>query len=529
MTKNSYDVVVVGAGFAGLYMLHNLRNRGFSVKVFEAGGDIGGTWYWNRYPGARCDVESLEYSYQFSDELQQEWVWSERYATQGEILRYAHHVADRFDLRRDIQFDTHIAEMDFDEASNSWKTTTSDGETVVSRFCVMATGCLSSTNIPSIEGRNTFSGGTYHTGNWPHTEPDFTGKKVGIIGTGSSGVQSIPLIAEQAEHLYVFQRTPSYAIPAYNGPYDPEYERERKANYKFYREEAKNSRSGFLLAINEDMAMDVSDAERQAVYEKRWKRGGLTFLGAFNDLLTNKEANDTAADFVRGKIHDVVDDPKIAEKLSPQTVVGCKRMCVDTNYYQTYNRENVTLLDVSEQPIDAITETGIRRGGIEIELDELVFATGFDAMTGALAKINIQGRNKTTLKEKWAEGAKTYLGVAISGFPNLFIITGPGSPSVLANMMPAIEHHVEWISDCINHCRDTNCNRVEASNDAEEAWVAQTNELASHTLFPTCNSWYLGANIPGKPRIFMPYLGFQRYLAACEEIVNEGYKGFSLS
>jgi cyclohexanone monooxygenase len=529
MTTKSYDIVVVGAGFAGLYMLHKLRNRGFSVRVFEAGGDIGGTWYWNRYPGARCDVESLEYSYQFSEELQQEWEWSERYATQSEILEYAKHVVDRFALRPDIQFNTQITAMTFNEEMNNWTTITMTGEKVISRFCVMATGCLSSTNIPAIEGRENFKGNTYHTGNWPREEPNFTGQRVGIIGTGSSGVQAIPLIAEKAEHLYVFQRTPSYAIPAYNGPYDPEYVKERKANYRFYREEAKKSRSGFLLPINEEMAMSVTEDVRTSTYEQRWTRGGLTFLGAFNDLLTNKEANDTAADFIRGKIRAVVEDPAIAEKLSPQTVVGCKRLCVDTNYYQTYNRKNVSLLDVAEHPIEEITSTGIRRCGVEIELDQIIFATGFDAMTGALEKINIEGRNKQSLKDKWKEGAKTYLGVSISGFPNFFIITGPGSPSVLANMMPAIEHHVEWISDCINYCQDRNYESVEAVAEAEQKWVKQTNRLASDTLFPTCNSWYLGANIPGKPRIFMPYLGFQRYLNTCEEVVNQGYKGFSFA
>jgi len=529
MTQTDFDVVVIGAGFAGLYMLHQLRSRGFSVRVYEAGSDIGGTWFWNRYPGARCDVESLEYSYQFSDELQQEWEWSEKYATQGEILTYVNHVADRFDLRRDVQLNTHIDQAGFNEESNIWSITTADGDVISARFCVMATGCLSSTNVPNIPGLETFAGATYHTGSWPHTEPEFSGKTVGIIGTGSSAIQSIPLIAETAKHVHIFQRTPSYAIPAYNGPYDPDYEKDRKENYAAYREQAKYSRSGFLLSVNDANASEVSAEERQRVYDERWRRGGLTFLGAFNDLLTDKQANDTAADYVREKIRAVVKDPDKAQLLSPDTVIGCKRMCVDTNYYQTYNRPNVSLHDVKSNPIEEITERGIRYGNQEIEVDEIVFATGFDAMTGALMKMDIRGRDGLSLREKWCEGPKTYLGLTIAGFPNMFIVTGPGSPSVLANMMPAIEHHVEWIADCIDHLRTASRASIEAEDDAEEDWVHQTNEIADRTLFPTCNSWYLGANIPGKPRVFMPYLGFERYLEECEQVVASGYKGFKMA
>ncbi|PHQ70048.1 MAG: cyclohexanone monooxygenase [Sneathiella sp.] len=529
MTQPDFDAVVVGAGFAGLYLLHQLRSRGFSVRVYEAGSDIGGTWFWNRYPGARCDVESLEYSYQFSDALQQEWDWSEKYATQGEILSYVNHVAERFDLRRDIQLNTHVEQAIFNEDDDYWQVSTKDGDTVTARFCIMATGCLSSTNVPDIKGLEIFKGATFHTGNWPHVEPDFEGKTVGIIGTGSSAIQSIPLVAEAARHLHVFQRTPSYAIPAYNGPYDPAYVKDRKENYATYRERAKNSRSGFLLSINEENATDCNAEEQQRVYDERWRRGGLTFLGAFNDLLTDKQANDTAADYVRAKISDVVDDPEKARLLSPDTVIGCKRVCVDTNYYQTYNRDNVTLHDVKTDPIEEITERGIRYGNREIELDEIIFATGFDAMTGALLKMDIRGRGGISLREKWREGPKNYLGLAIAGFPNMFIVTGPGSPSVLANMMPAIEHHVEWIADCIDHLRTMKQRCIEAQPDAEENWVRQTNEIADRTLFPTCNSWYLGANIPGKPRVFMPYLGFQRYLEECEQVVADGYAGFTLA
>ncbi|WP_373086000.1 flavin-containing monooxygenase [Sneathiella sp.] len=529
MARTDFDAIVVGAGFAGLYMLYQLRDRGFRVKVYEAGSDIGGTWFWNRYPGARCDVESLEYSYQFSEELQQDWDWSERYATQPEILKYVNHVADRFDLRRDIQFNTHIAAVVFDEASRSWAVRTAAGENVTARYCIMATGCLSSTNLPDIKGRDRFKGGTYHTGNWPKIEPDFTGKRVGVIGTGSSAIQAIPVIAEQAAHLYVFQRTPSYAVPAYNGPYDLDYVKKRKENYADFRNAAKQTRSGILRPVNERNAAESSKAEREETFESRWQEGGLTFLGAFNDLLVDKGANDTAAEFVRRKIRETVKNPDVAELLSPKTVVGCKRMCVDTNYYRTYNRPNVTLFDVSSLPIDEITKKGIRRGGTQIELDEIIFATGFDAMTGALMKIDIRGRAGRRLRDKWAEGPKTYLGLAISGFPNFFIINGPGSPSVLANMMPAIEHHVEWIANCIDDVRQKEGECIEAESAAEEDWVAHTNAVAARTLFPSCNSWYLGANIPGKPRVFMPYLGFSNYLEKCQQVVDAGYEGFSVS
>lgn len=524
------DVAVVGAGFAGLYALYRLRTMGFTARAFEAGSGVGGTWYWNRYPGARCDVESMQYSYQFCDELQQEWEWSERYAAQPELLRYANHVADRFDLRRDIQFNTRVACATFDEAQNRWVVETSDGARTTATFCIMATGCLSSPNLPKFKGIDTFKGERYHTGYWPHAEVDLTGKRVGIIGTGSSAVQSIPIIASQAEHLYVFQRTPNYAVPAHNAPLDPHYVREVKANYPTMRARARQTMTGIDFDYSDELALETPPERRTREYERRWSHGGLWFLGAFRDLMVDEEANDTAADFVRAKIRERVNDPAVAGLLSPKNTIGCKRLCVDIGYYETYNRPNVTLIDVSQSPVEEITARGVRVDGRDYEVDAIVFATGFDAMTGALLKIDIRGAGGVSLKEKWRGGPRTYLGVAMAGFPNLFTVTGPGSPSVLTNMLPTIEQHVEWITDIFRHMRDKNLARIEPSAAAEEDWVAHVGELAGHTLRYTCSSWYLGVNIPGKPRVFMPYIGgFPRYIAKCTEVAENGYEGFELA
>ncbi|PSB63302.1 cyclohexanone monooxygenase [Chroococcidiopsis cubana CCALA 043] len=526
--SGEFDVAIVGAGFAGLYMLHRLRELGLSARVFEAGSGVGGTWFWNRYPGARCDVESMEYSYQFSDELQQEWVWTERYASQPEILRYLNHVADRFDLRRDIQLNTRVLAATFNETVGHWIVETSAGNRVTAQFCVMATGCLSSTNTPNFKGRDRFTGLSYHTGNWPHEGVDFNGKRVGVIGTGSSAIQSIPLIAQQASHLFVFQRTPAYTVPAHNSLLDSEVQREVKANYANFRARNKLLPFGINILHNEVSALVTPPQERRREYEQRWAQGGLPFLGAFADLLFSMEANDTAAEFIQGKIREIVDDPAIAEKLSPRTVVGCKRLCVDTGYYQTFNRSNVTLIDVSSSPIEEITKRGLTVKGKEYELDAIVFATGYDAMTGSLLKIDIRGKGGRALKQAWAEGPRTYLGLATVGFPNLFTITGPGSPSVLTNMIPSIEQHVEWIADCIFYVRDRGFACIEPTLAAQGAWVNHVNEVAGATLFPRCNSWYLGANIPSKPRVFMPYLGFPPYVEKCDDVAAKGYEGFVL-
>jgi cyclohexanone monooxygenase len=530
MPDRDFDAVVVGAGFAGLYMLHRLRGMGFRARVFEAGSGVGGTWYWNRYPGARCDVESMQYSYQFSDELQQEWSWSERYAAQPEILRYADHVADRFDLRRDIRFETRVTEARFDEGTSSWVIATSDGATTTARFCIMATGCLSSPNLPKFEGAETFQGPTYHTGAWPHEGVDFTAKRVAIIGTGSSAVQSIPIIARQAAHLTVFQRTANYAVPAHNAPLSEDYQATVKADYPALRARARRTMTGIDFDYSGLAALETPPEGREREYETRWQRGGLSFLGAFSDLMVNEEANATAAEFVRGKIRQAVHDPKVAELLSPKNTIGCKRLCIDIGYYETFNRPNVTLIDVSAAPIERITPKGVRVAGRDYEVDAIVFATGFDAMTGALLKIDIRGRGGVALKEEWAAGPHTYLGVAMAGFPNLFTVTGPGSPSVLTNMLPTIEQHVDWIADVMAFAREKGLATIEPSVEAQEAWMGHVGEMAAPTLRYTCSSWYLGANIAGKPRVFMPYIGgFPRYVAKCNEIAAAGYEGFVLA
>ncbi len=530
-SARDFDAVIVGAGLAGLYMLHRLRELGFSVRVYEAGSDVGGTWYWNRYPGARCDVESIDYSYSFSDELQQDWRWSERYATQPEILRYVNHVADRFDLRRDIQFDTRVTAATYDEAANRWAIRTNDDEVVSAQFCIMAVGCLSVAQVPNFKGLDTFAGAWYHTGNWPHEGVDFTGQRVGIIGTGASGIQSIPIIAQQAAHLFVFQRTPNFTIPAWNAPLDPEHERSLKANYTEHRRKNRESRAGFVVPVGDKPALEATPEERQRAYEARWVRGGFGFTSAFADLSTNEEANDTAAAFVRAKIRDIVRDPAVAEALSPQDhPIGTKRLPLDTDYYETFNRDNVTLVDVRKAPIETITPTGLRTQDAAYELDSIVFATGFDAMTGPLLNIDLRGRGSDTLRRKWADGPRTYLGVATAGFPNLFTITGPGSPSVLSNMIVSIEQHVDWIADCLAYLRAHDLTRIEPTVEAEDAWVAHVNAVAEMTLYPRANSWYMGANIPGKPRIFMPYIGgVGAYRKKCDEVAANGYEGFTLT
>ena len=525
------DAVVVGAGFAGLYALHRLRGMGLAVRVFEAGAGIGGTWYWNRYPGARCDVESMDYSYSFSDELQQEWRWTERYASQPEILKYIDHVADRFDLRRDIQLSTRVTSAVFDEAVGRWTVETDRGDRVSAQFCIMATGCLSSAQVPRIEGLERFQGRWYHTGHWPHEGVDFTGQQVGVIGTGSSAIQSVPIIAGQAAHLFVFQRTPNFSVPAQNAPLDPEYERRIKADYADFRRRARESRVGFVVEAEDRSALEVSPDERARKYEAHWRRGGLGFSATFADLLTSPAANDTAAEFFRGKIRAIVHDPAVAELLSPDDYpVGTKRLCVDTGYYATFNRPNVTLVDIRRAPIEAILPDGLRTRAASYRLDSLVFATGFDAMTGALLAVDIRGRAGQSLRQTWAAGPRTYLGLAVAGFPNLFAITGPGSPSVLSNMIVSIEQHVDWIVACVAYLRAHGHGCIEATAEAQEAWVAHVNEVGHATLYPRANSWYMGANVPGKPRLFMPYIGgVGAYRQICDDVAARGYRGFTLT
>ena len=524
------DVVVVGAGFAGMYMLHRLRGMGLRTRVFERATDVGGTWYWNRYPGARCDVESMQYSYSFDPALQQEWQWSERFASQPEILRYASHVADRLGLRRDIQFNTSVISANFNAATDRWDITTDRGERVSAQFCVMATGCLSTSRQPDFKGLERFRGKTYHTGNWPHEGADLTGLRVGVIGTGSSAIQAIPVIAEQAKHLTVFQRTPNFSIPTRNRPMDAEYEQSWKQVYPERRAVARTLRAGVITELNDTSAMAVSEDERRQTYEERWQLGGTSFMAAFNDLSVNKASNDTAADFVRTKIRAMVKDPAVAEILLPHNhPIGTKRICVDSHYYETYNRDNVTLVDVRAAPIEEITETGVLVGGKVYDLDVIVFATGFDAMTGTLIAINPHGRDSATLADEWEAGPRTYLGLMSAQFPNMFMITGPGSPSVLSNMIVSIEQHVDWVADCLGYMRSNGQSVIDPTRDAQDAWVEHVNEMAFRTLYPTANSWYMGANIPGKPQVFMPYIGgVGAYRVKCDEVAAKGYEGFAL-
>jgi cyclohexanone monooxygenase len=526
--STQFDAVVVGAGFAGLYMLYRLRELGLKARVYETGDGVGGTWYWNRYPGARCDVESMQYSYSFSEELQQEWHWTERYPQQAEILRYINHVADRFDLRRDIQLETRVTAATFDEARNEWKVRTDKGDEVVTRYFISAAGCLSAARVPDIPGLDSFEGTWYHSGNWPHEPVDFAGQRVGVIGTGSSGIQAIPAIASQAKAVVVFQRTPNFSIPAWNRPLKEEEQAEWKSKYAELREKARRTRSGILYEYSQRATTDVSEEERQQEYERRWKRGGANYTHAFNDIFTNKESNDQAAEFVRNKIRSTVKDPAVAAKLAPTDhAIGTKRICVDTAYYETFNQEHVSLVDLKAEPIDRIVPEGIRTQARTYALDSIVFATGYDAVTGSLDRIDIRGRGGKALKEKWTGGPRTYLGLMTAGFPNLFFITGPGSPSVLTNVVVAIEQHVDWIARCLQRMQAQGTRVAEPLAAAEEEWVEHVNEVASKTLFPTTKSWYMGANIPGKPQVFLPYVGgFGNYTDICEDVVASGYRGF---
>ena len=528
----NYDVVVVGAGFAGLYMLHKLRALGLTARVYEQGGDVGGTWYWNRYPGARCDVESMQYSYSFSDDLQQEWTWSERYAPQPEILSYASHVADRFNLRRDIQFNTRVASMVFDERAQNWAVTTDKGAAVIARYVVLATGCLSNARMPEFKGLKDFKGAVYHTGHWPHEAVDFTGLRVGVIGTGSSAIQSIPVIAEQASHLTVFQRTANFSVPARNQTLGDDERNHWRDNYPELRRRAREDmKNGIVTEPPVQGALDVPDDVRRAEFQRRWTRGGLTFMTAYNNLALDQQANDTAADFVREQIAGIVRDPAVAKLLQPNNhPIGSKRICVDTDYYTTFNRPNVSLVDIRTNPIDRITPDGVHCGDKTYALDALVLATGFDAMTGSVAKIDIKGRSGETLNRKWADGPRTYLGLMSAGFPNLFTITGPGSPSVLSNMIVSIEQHVDWISDLLGYMDDRDVAVIEPMQKAEDAWVAHVNDVAHGTLYVQANSWYMGANVPGKPQIFMPYIGgVGVYREKCNDVAAKDYEGFAMT
>ncbi|BBY60997.1 cyclohexanone monooxygenase [Mycolicibacterium sarraceniae] len=521
---------MVGAGFAGLYALHKFRSQGLSARVLEAAPDVGGTWYFNRYPGARCDVESVDYCYSFSDELQQEWTWTEKYATQSEILAYINWVADKLDLRCDITFNTRVVSAVLDEQTLRWRITTDAGHSVEARFVVMATGPLSAAMTPDFAGLNAYGGEVYHTARWPHEDVDFTDKRVAVIGTGSSGIQSIPIIAEQARHLYVFQRTPNYSVPAGNRPLTAEEVADIKANYAERRRVSWRSGGGSPHVAHPKLTMDATPDERREAFETRWELGGVLFSKTFTDQMVSLQANDEARKFYEDKIRSVIDDPDLAELLIPTDhPIGTKRICTDSNYFQTFNHPNVTLVSVRKTPIESVDETGINTSEAHFDVDALVLATGFDAMTGTLAKIDIVGRGGHTLVDDWADGPRTYLGLGTDGFPNLFLVSGPGAPAVLANMVLHAEAHVNWIADAIGYLDRQGCAAMEPTADAVDSWIAECAQRAEATLFTKANSWYMGANVPGKPRQFMLFIGgFATYLDICDEVAAAGYKGFDL-
>lgn len=535
MTKGKFDfdAIVVGAGFSGMYQLHLLRDKlGLNVLGIEAGGGVGGTWYWNRYPGARCDSESHSYNYFFSDEIIQNWEWSERYPGQEEIRRYLNYVADTLKLRSSFEFNSRVVGARFHEDLGGWSVTTENGVTRTCQFFITAVGCLSSANMPNIKGLDKFQGSYYHTGNWPHEGVDFSGKRVGQIGTGSTGIQCVPVIAQTAKELRVFQRTANYSIPAHNGPLDDEFKQHVKDNIDYYRALVKKTPNAHPFEISPTKAFDVDDETRLDIYNKAWQKGGLQFRASFQDLLADDEANKTAAEFIKEQIRTVVSDKETAEKLANiDHPFATKRPPIDSHYFETYNEDHVHLIDVRSDPIDHIDEHGlVLKSGARHDLDIIVFATGFDAMTGSLLNLNITGKQGQPLKDAWSAGPYTYLGLQVSGFPNMFTITGPGSPSVLCNMPVAIEQHVEWIADCIAYMREHDHQLIETDDEHCKNWVAEVNRAAEATLLPKANhSWYLGANVPGKPRVFMPYAGgMHHYRKICDDVQMEGYAGFHL-
>lgn len=529
------DVVVVGAGAAGLYMLHRLRGLGMTATVIEAGAGVGGTWYWNRYPGARCDVTSVEYSFSFSKELEQEWNWTELMASQPEIEQYMNHVADRFDLRRDIRFNTRVTDATWDDGSNTWTVKTDRGDLLRARYCIMATGCLSAPLKPDIKGIDSFKGTSVQTSLWPREGIELEGKRVALIGTGSSGVQSTPEIAKVAAQLTVFQRTPTYTWPSMNRPLTEEQLARVKENYDKIRETQRNSRVGIAGSFNGALVepptaklLELSEEERRELLEQH----GFGATRLFADVATNMEANILAREMYAEMVRRMVHDPETAAALTPSEYpIGCKRAVVDQDYFETFNRQNVKLVDLRKEPFIEVNEGGIRTTAGQYDFDVIVYATGFDAMTGALLRMNINGREGLPLREKWAAGPRNYLGLMAVGFPNLFTITGPGSPSVLSNMLVSIEQHVDWISDCLGYLREHSAETIEPTQEAEDRWVEHVNDVADGTMYtaPSCNSWYLGANVPGKTRQFMPYIGgVGTYRKKCDEVAAHGYEGFAL-
>lgn len=524
-----FDLVIVGAGFAGLYMLHTARVLGMSAVVIEVAPDVGGTWYWNRYPGARCDVKSLDYSFSFDETIEQEWNWTETFAAQPEILAYINFVADRLDLRRDIRFDRRVTSMHFDESNAKWDVVTDDGARLCGRFCVMATGCLSVPKEPDIPGLASFEGEVYSTSYWPEEKIGLQGKKIGLIGTGSSGIQVGPMLAQQAEKLYVFQRTPNFTIPARNAPLDPAFLANEKSHYRERREAARRHPAGHLRPLTTAKVMEMAPEERREAFDAAWRSGGQDIFGAFGDLLTDEAGNAEITAMIHEKIDSLVDDPAVAEKLKPLDYpFAGRRVCLDTDYYPMFNRPNVELVDLRGEPIEIIGTHCVKTSKRAIELDMIVLAAGFDAITGSLLAIDIRGKGGLTIQEKWHDGPVSYLGLAIADFPNLFTITGPGSPSVLTNMVCSIEQHVEWLRDLFVHLAEKGFDVIEADKEAEDHWASHVYDLANRLpIIMQSNSWYLGANVPGKPRVFMPYAGgLDVYRDQCDTVAQEGYQGF---
>ena len=541
MTKPStsrFDAIVIGAGFSGLYALHRLRELGVRTLVLEAAEDVGGTWLFNRYPGARCDIESIEYSYSFSDEIQQEWVWTETMPAQPEIEAYLHFVADKLDLRRDVRFNTRVTAMTFDEAAGEWVVDTQAGESLVASFVVAASGILSVPLDPDFPGMETFTGASLFTGHWPKEGFDLSGKRVGVIGTGSTGVQLIPVVAEEAQHLTVFQRSPAYTLPWEVRPFDDGELDELKANYAEIRAAQRQHAVGAarLSAFSVLFDMMAKPPLKSASREDQLRaieEGGVMGALSWGDVFFDIEANRMAAKLYGEAVGRIVKDPETAASLTPSHPFGCKRPIIDQGYYETFNRDNVTLVDLRKGPIVAITPTGIRTAEGDHDLDVIIYATGFDAMTGALSRINVHGRDRLSLADFWSsEGPYTYLGIAVAGFPNLFIVQAPGSPSAATNFVAALEQHIEWIGDCIAYLRDNGYRTIEALPDAQHEWIEHTTALVAPTVLvdPSCNSWYNGGNVPGKKRMYMGYTaGIPEYRRRCDEIAGAGYTGFKLA
>ena len=533
-SSSQYDALIIGAGFAGMYQLHLLRDKlGLNVRVLEQGGGVGGTWYWNRYPGARCDTESHAYCYTFSKELYCGWEWSERYPGQAEIVRYMNYAADQLDLKKDIQFHTRVTGAAWDGDANVWRVETEAEGEYTAPFLITAVGCLSAANVPDFPGLESFKGQWIHTGSWPHEGVDFSGKRVGLIGTGSTGVQATPVIAETAGHLTVFQRTPNYSVPACNAPLTDAFKRSVHEDFDEIAQNMKATPNGHPWGAEPRRALDTPAEERERLLEAAWRVGGLQFRAVFNDIMVDEAANKVMADFVTRKIRETVKDRETAAKLTAfDHHYSTKRPIIDSHYFEAFNRNNVSLVDVKAAPIEAITSNGLRTAdGVEHELDIIVFATGYDGVTGPLNRLNVTGRDGQALGDLWKEGPKTYLGLQAPGFPNLFMITGPQSPSVLTNMPVAIEQHAEWITDAIAHMRQTGASRIEPEAAAVDDWAGQVQEAANATLLITAmSSWYLGANVPGKPRVFLPYAGgMARYRDICADVATKGYEGFVLA